>query len=183
MVMQDPHRRPIEARVLFIRAYGVLYASNGSPEMTRRYVWAPLLESLLQPYPEVCVVYLRAQGEADDIDALKASLGRLGQRLIDVLPADHASLEASVRHWRRHHPEVAHVRLLAAGEGAERGAEWIACSPAQGIRAQAVQSALRDWLAGDTNHVETPMITHDIIVMENRSPCPRSATLTNGRLA
>ena len=148
MVLHPPHLQPIEARVLFVRANGVLYASSGSAEMTRRYVWAPLLESLLEPHPDVCLVYLRSQDESADIAGLRAGLGRLGQRLIEVVAADDASLEKSMRDWRRHHPEVAHGRLLAA-EGLMAGTECIACDPEQGIRSESAQAALRDWLVGD----------------------------------
>lgn len=105
---------PVAARVLFVHAVGVLFAAEGSSEVTRRYVWAPFLETLLAPHPEVCVVYLRAEDEPEAGEALKGRLGRLGHRLIDVVPVNGDRIENVLRDWRRHHPEVAEVRLLIA---------------------------------------------------------------------
>jgi hypothetical protein len=148
MLMHASFIQPVAARVLFIRAAGVLYATSGSAEVTRRYVWAPLLEDLLEPYPEVCVVYLRACDEAPGIETLKSSLGRLGQRLIEVLTPIDAQLDKTIEIWCQHHPEVSHIRLLVA-DFATMAQVCLTCDPEQGIRSISVQSALQDWLAGD----------------------------------
>ena len=146
MLMDAASVQAIAARVLFVRAAGVLYATHGSPEVTRRYVWAPLLESLLEPYPDVCVVYLRAQDEPACVDGLKSSLGRLGQRLIDIVDTDDGRLVAEVQHWCRHHPEVAHTRLLVPFAMATDETACVPCDAGQGMQSSGAQSAIRDWL-------------------------------------
>lgn len=140
--------QPVAARVLFIRAAGVLYAVSGSAEVTRRYVWAPLIENLLEPFPEVCVVYLRGNDEATGIETLKSSLGRLGQRLIEVLTPGDAQLAVAVQNWRQHHPEVADILLLIADD-ITNVEECLTCDPMQGVCSVSVQSALLDWLASE----------------------------------
>lgn len=140
------HPLPLRARVLFIRSNGVLFASEGSPEMTRRYVWAPVLESLLVPYPDVCVVFLRSEEEAQEPETLKGNLGRLGQRVIDVLTSDDRSIAETVRGWREHHPEVMQMCLLTSAGGAVADMADIVCDAARGVSAIEVKSQLRGWL-------------------------------------
>lgn len=74
--------------------------------MTRRYVWAPLLESRLAPYSDVCVIFLRSHDEEHEEEILKAHLRRLGQRVMEVLTTDAACLALTVAAWRLDHPEV-----------------------------------------------------------------------------
>lgn len=136
----------MRARVLFIRSKGVLFASEGSPEMTRRYVWAPILEDLLVPYPDVCVVFLRSEEEALEPETLKGNLGRLGQRVIDVLTSDDRSIAETVRGWREHHPEVKQMCLLTSTGAAVADMAGIVCDAAPGVSATEVKSLLRGWL-------------------------------------
>lgn len=140
------HPVPMRARVLFIRSKGVLFASEGSPEMTRRYVWAPILEDLLVPYPDVCVVFLRSEEEALEPETLKGKLGRLGQRVIDVLTSDDRSIAETVRGWREHHPEVKQMCLLTSTGAAVADMAGIVCDAAPGVSATEVKSLLRGWL-------------------------------------
>lgn len=140
------HPVPMRARVLFIRSKGVLFASEGSPEMTRRYVWAPILEDLLVPYPDVCVVFLRSEEEALEPETLKGNLGRLGQRVIDVLTSDDRSIAETVRGWREHHPEVKQMCLLTSTGAAVADMAGIVCDAAPGVSATEVKSLLRGWL-------------------------------------
>lgn len=132
--------------MLFLHAEGVLYATQGSSEVTRSYVWAGLLEQWLIPHPEVCIVFLRSAKDAADHQSLKRTLGRLGDRLIDIIDAPDATIAQSVQNWCQHRPELAHVcSLLPDGIGHASSAV-IACPPHQGLSAEPVQQALRRWL-------------------------------------
>lgn len=140
------HPPPFKARVLFVRPAGVLFASQGSPEMTRRYVWAPILEDLLTPYPDVCIVFLRSHDEPQDDSMLKAHLGRLGQRVMEILTIDDASLVSTVSGWRRHHPEMVQGCLLASIGTAAGDMPGIDCDCELGVSAAGIRVRLQAWL-------------------------------------
>jgi hypothetical protein len=147
--------QPAKARVLFIRAVGVLFAAEGSSELTRRYVWAGLLDNLLVAYPEVCVVYFREEDEPT-MEVLKGRLGRLGHRLMEVLVVDAqaAGIGHAVRAWCLRHPEVAQTLALVSGE-ITMDTPHITFDPRLGMSAGDAQSVLRDWLVGERQDVDT----------------------------
>lgn len=140
------HPLPCKARVLFVRPAGVLFAPDGSPEMTRRYVWAAILEDLLAPYPDVCIVYLRAHDEPNEAEMLRTQLGRLGQRVIEILTTGDEAVGSTVAGWRQHHPEVLQVCLLACAALASSNMDCVKCDAALGVSASEVRSQLQVWL-------------------------------------
>lgn len=140
------HPLPLKARVLFVRPAGVLFASQGSPEMTCRYVWAPILEDLLTPYPDVCIVFLRSHDEPQDDSMLKAHLGRLGKRVMEILTTGDEAVVSTVAGWRQHHPEVLQVCLLTCAGTASSDIDCIKCDAALGVSANEVRFQLQEWL-------------------------------------
>ena len=152
----------VEASVVFLSASGVLSATSGSAEHTRRYVWAPALEAMLRPHPHICLVYLADADELHDAAALPQRLGHLGDRIIQILPAAPA-MAGAIQAWLAAHPEVREYRVLANQQDgyALSGLAVLYCDPERGLDDPALRASLAAWLgeaheawppAGDGNH-------------------------------
>ncbi|MEX3639600.1 HAD domain-containing protein [Paraburkholderia sp. BR14320] len=114
------------------------------------FVWLPILEQILAPYPSVRIVVSSDWRRLFDDASLVRLLGPLGKRFAGVVEVHAPSrateildeaLRRKTENWLAldDHPSVA---LAGSSDG-----RFVACPPSRGIASLAVQRALRRKLA------------------------------------
>lgn len=134
-------------RVLFIDFDGVLHAAVGPPAAMRRYVWSPLLEELLLPFPDITVVVHASARDHTPLPTIVSQLGPLGQRIVDIAPP-RVERWPAICTWLASHPEVSEYWILddAAREFPAELEQLIVCGSRTGINDVDVQLQLKQWL-------------------------------------
>ncbi|MDA0573241.1 HAD domain-containing protein [Burkholderia gladioli] len=112
----------------------------------RLFVWLPILENILKPYPEVEVIVSSSWRLKLDDENLVKVLGSLGSRFAGVVGsrsasrADEIRAEVSRRKLRKWLAIDDHPTVVAASK---RNSHFIACQSHLGLGERAVQERLR----------------------------------------
>jgi hypothetical protein len=160
-VQPDPPTRP---HLLFLDFDGVLHpvderALDGNFRLIanpRLFVWRPILEQILEPFPSVKIVVSSDWRRLFDDENLIQLLGPLGNRFAGVVETYASSRAAEIRteagrrkatNWLAidDHPSVA--------EAGKTDRWFLACSPDTGLSDAGVQSRLVRKLCGLTRGV------------------------------
>lgn len=138
-------------RILFLDFDGVLHAAVGPASAMKRFVWAPVLEKILRPYPGVSAVVHASARDHTDIETIATQLGSLGRRVVDAAPKSLGRWEA-ICLWLKGHPEVTDYRILddEPREYPAHLTELIVCDSRTGISGLAAQEQLMHWLGAES---------------------------------
>ncbi|MBG6082434.1 HAD domain-containing protein [Rubrivivax gelatinosus] len=137
-------------RVIFLDFDGVLHPESVTPSSSNRFEYAADLEHMLTPWPDVRIVVHSSWRVDHSVEQLRALLGVLGPRVIDVTPRlqREDSILAAVEQLRRGGRQLDWCVLDDAPEEFSKvdQARLIVCDPETGVSAQRVQAELRGWL-------------------------------------
>lgn len=136
-----------DMEILFVDFDGVLNAAVGPPQAMKRFVWGPVLDELLQPFPKTRLVIHASARDHTDVRTLIRQLGHLGRRVVDVAPKVIPRWQA-ICAWLSRHPDVPNYRILddAPAEFPFGLSEVIVCDSRTGISALNIQKQLVEWL-------------------------------------
>lgn len=140
-------RRNLELpRLLVLEFEGVLFPPT-EPPPTRKMLWLPVLESLLEPWEDVRLVVISSHGYTPAVADLRGLLGGLSHRLmgntIGMLRGD--AVDASVRVING--GQVEHLVLVSNDDELRSGRlNLVVCDPALGISSIEVQATVKAWL-------------------------------------
>ncbi|MGS1062664.1 HAD domain-containing protein [Burkholderia glumae] len=112
----------------------------------RLFVWLPVLEHILKPYPEVDIIVSSSWRLKLDDQSLVRVLGDLGSRFVGVVDnwqesrADEIRAEVARRKLTKWLAVDDHPTVIVASR---RDSRFIACHPDTGLGEQTVQAHLR----------------------------------------
>jgi len=137
-------------RVLFVDFDGVLHAVAGPPSTMRLFVWAPVLDALLNEHPDVKLVVHASARDHTPIETIVVQLGKLGERVKCAATPRLPRWEAIQRHVIAN-AEISDYRILddSQQEFPAELPELILCAPNRGVSDPAVQQKIRDWLQAE----------------------------------
>ena len=137
-------------RVLFLDFDGVLHAAIGPAPMMKRFVWAPILNEVLRPFPNVALVVHASARDHTDMPCIMAQLGPLGRRIVDGVPRKMDRWFGICR-WLSDHPHVTDYRILddMPQEFPVGLPQLIVCDSRTGISDLAVQKKMAQWLGAE----------------------------------
>jgi hypothetical protein len=136
-------------RMLFLDFDGVLHPLDKVELLhpDKWFVWAPLLEDLLRPWPDVQIMVHSSWRNTFTNDELRQLLKSLAPRVVggtSSLPKA-LSIEAALNSSRP--PVTSHLVLDDdARLATHRGLNVIVCNPKLGISSHETQAELRAWL-------------------------------------
>ncbi|HEX7643773.1 MAG TPA: HAD domain-containing protein [Burkholderiaceae bacterium] len=135
-------------RVIFLDFDGVLHAVAGPPATMQLFVWAPLLDAILDEFPATRLVIHASARDYTPRDTMAKQLGKLGEKVIGVVKPRIRRWEA-IQLYLDANPEITDYRILddmpkefPAGLPA-----LIECTPNRGISSASVQLQIRNWLS------------------------------------
>lgn len=145
-------------RLLFLDFDGVLHPLDKIEVLHphKWFCWAPLLDEILEPWPDVQLVVHSSWRAEFDLSELRQLLGALAPRVTGCTSALPKALGIAAVLNASRPPVTAHVVLDDdARLAAHPGLNVIVCNSGQGLSSPDTQAEIKEWLAATAIHARS----------------------------